>query len=439
MKRNKMMTQVLAGFLELLPKEQLVFDHLKGVIEETYKIFGFTSIDTPAIERSEILLAKAGGDTEKQIYRFTKGDNDLSLRFDLTVPLARYVSEHFNEITFPFRRYQIAKVYRGESPQKGRFREFYQCDIDIIGNGDLSLMNDAEIPAVIYTVFKKMNIGKFIIRISNRKLIVGLTQNLGIEDMATEVMRVVDKIEKVGPESFIELLKGIGLEETSINEIIRFVGITGTNDSIISQLENLGIQNPLFIDGVQELKKVIALIRNLDIPDEYIQVDLSIARGLDYYTGTVYETVLVDNPKLGSICSGGRYDNLADKYTDKKLPGVGISIGLTRLFSQLRDAGLITFDRSTMTKVLIVPMTLDMTGAFNLASTIRRAGIACEVYHEVGKIKAKIGYADKQGIPLVIFLGENEISAGTATIKNLKTGSQETVELSKVIYKIQEV
>ena len=326
---SKVEPKTLPGFMELLPSEQIEFNRIKDIIRKTYEKYGFLPIDTPIIESSEVLLAKAGGETEKQIYRFNKGDTDLSLRFDLTAPLAKYVAKNYNDLAFPFRRYQIGKVYRGERTQRGRYREFYQCDIDIIDNENLNIINDAEIPSIIYNIFKEINFGKFTIRINNRKILSGFFDALGLSEKVTDILRIVDKIDKAGKDSIVEMLKEIGIEEEKTNKIIEFIT---TKENVVSYLKSLNIENELFNTGVQELEIVDKYMKFFGVPSEYYMIDLSIARGLDYYTGTVYETIVDEYPNLGSICSGGRYDNLAEFYTDKKLPGVGISIGLTRLF-----------------------------------------------------------------------------------------------------------
>ena len=337
---NKTEPRTLAGFMELMPNEQILFEQIKQKIEKTYQKFGFLPLDTPILELSEVLLAKAGGETEKQIYRFEKGDTDISMRFDLTVPLAKYVAKNYGNLSFPFRRYQIGKVYRGERTQKGRFREFYQCDIDIIGDGELSVMNDAELPSVIYNVFKELGFDDFTIKINNRKLFNGLFESLNQKENAVEILRIIDKIEKIGKDAVIEELEKIEVPTASINKILEFIEIEGTTDEKLQKLQNLGIENEAFKTGLDELTQVVKYVRLFGIPDSNFKVDLTIARGLDYYTGTVYETFLNEYRELGSVCSGGRYENLAEHYTDKKLPGVGISIGLTRLFYKLNELNL---------------------------------------------------------------------------------------------------
>lgn len=434
---EKITTKVLPGFMELLPADQIVFDRMKAVIQSTFERYGYVPLDTPVIERAEVLLAKAGGETEKQIYRFNKGDTDLALRFDLTVPLARYVSEHLREITFPFRRCHVGKVYRGESPQKGRYREFYQCDIDIIGFGSLSLMNDAEIPSVIYQVFRKLDFGPFVIRISNRKLITGLLVALGAKEQSVDVMRIIDKIEKVGKPAVEEMLKELGLAEGVTSRIFEFLEIRGSTLEIIDALRKMSIDNEQFQFGINELDSVMSNIQKLGVPLQYFGIDLSIARGLDYYTGTVYETVMTDHPNLGSVCSGGRYDNLAEKYTDNKLPGVGISIGLTRLFSQLKDAGLISAEQSTPTSVLVVPFVDDLSVPLAIASSLRNNGVPTEVYFEEAKFNKKMAYADKLGIPFVVIVGGDELSSGLYTVKNMKTREQVKVPIDRIYENVQ--
>ena len=381
--------RTLAGFMELLPNEQILFEQMKQTIENTYRRFGFLPIDTPIVELSEVLLAKAGGETEKQIYRFEKGDTDLSLRFDLTVPLAKYVAKNYGNLSFPFRRYQIGKVYRGERMQKGRFREFYQCDIDIIGDEKLSLINDAELPSVIYTIFKEFGFDNFTIRINNRKLLNGLFANIGQKDNSTEILRIIDKIDKIGKEAVIEELEKIEISKEAIEKIISFIEISGTSDEKLQKLEELNIENEEFKLGLSELSEVVKYMRLFGIPDKNFNVDLTIARGLDYYTGTVYETFLNDYRELGSVCSGGRYENLAEYYTDKKLPGVGVSIGLTRLFYKLNELNLINANKKSISDILIIPMCEDLSKPIGLATKLRHKGINTEIYLNDKKLKAK--------------------------------------------------
>ena len=423
--------------MELLPKEQILFNKMKEKIQKSYEKFGFLPIDTPIIEMSDVLLAKAGGETEKQIYRFQKGDNDLALRFDLTVPLAKYVTEYYNDLSFPFRRYQIGKVYRGERPQKGRFREFYQCDIDIIGDGELSIINDAEMPAVIYSTIKDLGFKDFTICINNRKLLSGLFKELDLEEKSVDIMRIIDKIEKIGKENVIECLKDLELNKNQIDDIINFIEISGTTEEKINSLEKLNYTNEIFNEGLEELKQVVKYVKVFGVPDSNFKVDLTIARGLDYYTGTVYETFLNEYRELGSVCSGGRYDNLAEYYTDKKLPGVGISIGLTRLFYKLNELNALKEEKNSIAKVLVVSMVEDNSKALEVATELRSENINAEVYLENKKIKAKFKYADRLAIPYVIVIGEDEIANNTVTLKNMQTGEQETLKIEEVIKKIK--
>ncbi len=420
--------RTLPGFMELLPSEQILFNQMKSTIEDTYKRFGFLPLDTPVIELSEVLLAKAGGETEKQIYRFNKGDHDLSLRFDLTVPLAKYVAKNYGNLSFPFRRYQIGKVYRGERTQKGRFREFYQCDIDIIGDGELDLINDAELPSVIYTIFTKLGFQNFTIRINNRKILNGLFESLKLNDKATEILRIIDKIDKIGKDAVIEELEKIEVNKEAINKIMEFIAIEGTSDEKLEKLKELKIENETYKKGVEELEYVVKHMRLFEIPENNFSVDLTIARGLDYYTGTVYETFLNDYRELGSVCSGGRYENLAEHYTDKKLPGVGISIGLTRLFYKLNEMNLIKADKKSVADVLIIPMVEDLSVPIKIANKLRKEGKNTEIYLNNKKLKAKFKYADKLEIPYVVIIGEDEIKERKYTLKNMKTGEEEKVD-----------
>ena len=433
----KVKPRTLPGFMELLPKEQILFNQMKEKIQKSYEKFGFLPLDTPIVEMAEVLLAKAGGETEKQIYRFQKGDNDLALRFDLTVPLAKYITEYYNELSFPFRRYQIGKVYRGERPQKGRFREFYQCDIDIIGDGSLSIVNDAEIPSIIYHTIRELGFEDFTICINNRKILNGLFQELKQEDLSVDIMRVIDKLEKIGVENVIASLKELGVLEEAIQKIIQFIQINGTTDEKLEALENLGFGSELFQEGLKELKQVVTFVRAFGVPEKNFKVDLTIARGLDYYTGTVYETFLNDYREIGSVCSGGRYDNLAEFYTDKKLPGVGVSIGLTRLFYQLNELQAIETKQKSVARVLIAPMTDDMEEAVRIGNAFREAGIPTEVYLENKKIKAKFKYADRLQVPFVVTIGEDEIQNNTVSLKNMETGEQEVISIQEAIAKLK--
>ena len=421
--------RTLPGFMELLPNEQILFEQMKQKIEKTYQKFGFLPLDTPILELSEILLAKAGGETEKQIYQFQKGDTDIAMRFDLTVPLSKYVAKNYGNLSFPFRRYQIGKVYRGEKAQKGRFREFYQCDIDIIGDGELSTINDAEIPSVIYNLIKELGFEEFTIRINNRKILNGLFEYINQKDNSVEILRIIDKIEKIGKDAVIEDLEKIGVSKEAIEKIINFIEIDGTTDEKLQKLQDLNIENETFKLGLEELISVVKYIRIFGVPDTHFKVDLTIARGLDYYTGTVYETFLNDYRELGSVCSGGRYENLAEYYTDKKLPGVGISIGLTRLFYKLNELGLIKAEKASMSDVLVIPMVDDLSKPIILANSLREKNINTEIYLNDKKLKAKLKYADKLQIPYVIIVGEDEINSGVISVKNMITGKEKKANI----------
>ena len=419
---SKVQPRTLSGFMELLPGPQRQMEQIMAILRETYSLYGFTPLDTPVIEASEVLLAKAGGETEKQIYRFTKGDSDLSLRFDLTVPLAKYVALHYADLSFPFRRYQIGKVYRGERAQRGRFREFYQADIDIIGDGKLDVANEAEIPAIISQTFTRLGLRRFQIRVNNRKILNGFYAMLGLSDKAGDIMRTVDKLDKIGAEKVGTLLvEDLGLTRDQADEILTFIAIKGDNQTVLAALEGYRGRSEVFDQGLDELETVVKYLSAFGVEEEKFVVDLTIARGLDYYTGTVYETTMLDHPEIGSICSGGRYDNLAEYYTDKILPGVGISIGLTRLFYVLNEQGMLNpATDAGPADVLILPMTEDLTAAISFAAQLRQAGIRTQLYTEQKKFKAKMSYADKLNIPFAVFLGEDEIKAGAATVKNLR-------------------
>lgn len=426
----------LPGFQELLPEEQILFNKLKDIIRKNYEFHGFYPLDTPVIEKSEVLLAKGGGETEAQIYRFEKGSTDMALRFDLTVPLARYVAQHISELSFPFRRYQIGKVYRGERAQKGRFREFYQCDIDIIGNGELSIINDGEIPVIIYDIFKEMGFDNFKIHVNNRKILSGFYNSLGIEDITT-VLRTVDKLDKIGKDAVFEILKEEGLTDTQVEKIGEFLSIEGTRQEIIDALNNLKVEDDLFREGVMELDLLTRYMEDFGITEKNYGIDIKIARGLDYYTGTVYETFLNDYPELGSVCSGGRYDNLAANYTKSKLPGVGISIGLSRLFYQLREKNIIETEKKSMVDVLIIPMEGYVEESISLVRDLREVGVAAGIYTEGGKMGKKFKYADDLNIPYVAVIGENEVEKLLYTLKNMKTGEQNLYEFNALVEEIK--
>ena len=422
----KMTPRTLSGFMELLPAPQQQMERMMEILRTTYARYGFTPLDTPVIEASEVLLAKGGGETEKQIYRFSKGDADLALRFDLTVPLAKYVALHCNDLSFPFRRFQIGKVYRGERAQRGRFREFYQADIDVIGDGKLDIINEAEIPAIIYETFTALGLQRFQIRVNNRKILNGFYAMQGLSEKSGEIMRTVDKLDKIGAEKVrVCLMDDCGLTGTQAEEILTFIAIRGTNEEVLSALSGYEGRNGVFDEGLRELHTVVKYLSAFGVPAANFAVDLTIARGLDYYTGTVYETTLLDHPEIGSVCSGGRYDNLAAYYTDRQLPGVGISIGLTRLFYVLGEQGMLNPDLPTApADVLILPMTDELAPAIALATKLRQGGIRTQLYTEAKKFKAKMNYADKLAIPYVLFLGEDEIAQGIVTCKDMVSGEQ---------------
>ena len=432
--------RTLSGFMELLPAQQQQLERMMDILRTTYSRYGFTPLDTPVIEASEVLLAKGGGETEKQIYRFQKGDADLALRFDLTVPLAKYVALHGNDLAFPFRRYQIGKVYRGERAQRGRFREFYQADIDIIGDGKLDITNEAEIPSIIYHTFTALGLTRFQIRVNNRKILNGFYAMLGLTDRSGDIMRTVDKLDKIGPHKVRAcLMDDVGLTAEQAEEIMRFISITGSNDQVLSALEGYRSRHELFDQGLDELTTVTRYLAAFGVPEVNFAVDLTIARGLDYYTGTVYETTLLDYPEIGSVCSGGRYDNLAEYYTDRQLPGVGISIGLTRLFYVLGEQGILNPSLPTApADVLILPMTQDLTPAIQLATRLRGAGVRTQLYTEQKKFKAKMNYADKLGVPYVVFLGDDEIAAGLVACKDMTSGEQTKLSFDATLSRIQE-
>ncbi|WP_369930414.1 histidine--tRNA ligase [Xanthomonas sp. NCPPB 2632] len=443
--------RTMPGVLELLPLDQIAFQRMLDTIRRNYEKFGFLPIETPVIEHSDVLLTKTGGETERQVYfvqstgalgaaaeKDAGGVPDLALRFDLTVPLARYVAEHEHDLSFPFRRYQMQRVYRGERAQRGRFREFYQCDIDVIGKDALSVRYDAEIPAVIYNVFKELNIGAFTIQMNNRKLMRGYFENLGIADAEQQmlVLREVDKLDKRGADYVRDTLTGdaFGLSAEVAAKILAFVQVRSTSVAdAFAHLDALGAGSETFEQGRAELKDVLTMIRDFGVPETHFTLNLSIARGLDYYTGTVYETTLNDHPGIGSICSGGRYENLAGQYTKSHLPGVGISIGLTRLYWQLRDAGLVSTARSTV-DVLVTQMDAAQLPTYlAVATELRNAGIATEVVLEGGKLGKQFKYADRAGIRFVVVLGEDEIAKGVVTVKDLRREDQFEVARADLI------
>ena len=423
---NIIKPRTLSGFMELLPAKQAQMERMMEILRRTYALYGFAALDTPVIEDAQILLAKGSGETDKQLYRFQKGDSDLALRFDLTVPLAKYVALHYNDLAFPFRRCQIGKVYRGERAQRGRFREFYQADIDIIGDGKLDILNEAEIPSIIYQIFRRFGLERFQIRVNNRKILNGFYAMLGLSEKSGDIMRTVDKLDKIGAEKVKGLLlTECGVEESAADEILKFIAITGSNAEVIAALEGYAGRSEVFDLGLSELKAVCENLGAFGVPEENFAVDLTIARGLDYYTGTVYETTLLDHPEIGSVCSGGRYDNLAGYYTNQQLPGVGISIGLTRLFYVLDEQGLLNPELpSAPADALVLPMTADAGPAIALAEEIRSKGLRVQLYCEQKKFKQKMAYANKLEVPFAVLLGEDEIAEGMCSVKNMTTGEQ---------------
>ncbi len=421
--------RTLSGFMELPPARQQQMERMMEILRESYSLYGFTPLDTPIIESAEVLLAKGGGETEKQIYRFLKGDTDLALRFDLTVPLAKYVAANYSNLAFPFKRYQIGKVYRGERSQRGRFREFYQADIDVIGDGSLDIVNEAEIPSIIYRTFTRFGLTNFVIRVNNRKILNGFYDMLGLLARSGEIMRTVDKLDKIGAEKVGLLLHDeLDLGQDNVGDIMEFISIKGSNAQVLAALEEYRGRSELFDTGLDELTTVAKYLAAFGVPEDHFQIDLTIARGLDYYTGTVYETTLTDYPEIGSVCSGGRYDDLAGYYTDKKLPGVGISIGLTRLFYVLGEQGLLNDAMVTApADVLVIPMTQDLTYPIAAATTLRAHGVRTQLYTEPKKVKQKFAYADKLGVPYAVIIGDDEVAAGTVSVKNLQTGEQRSM------------
>lgn len=424
--------RILSGFMELSPADQLLFNSMLDKIKATYELYGFTPIDTPAIELSEILFAKGGGETEQEVYRFERGNKDMALRYDLTVPTARYVAQYESSLAFPFRRYAIGKVWRAERPQAGRFRELYQCDIDVIGSS--SVVYDAEIPSIIYKAMKQLNLDSFTIRINNRKILNGFFEEIGVSKKTTQVMRIIDKVEKIGEEEARNQLNDIGMNKQNVDRLLNFINFKGKTDEMINMLKELNIKNNSFKTGVEELETVIKMIREFGVPDSNFTVDLSIARGLDYYTGTVYETVLDNHLEVGSICSGGRYDDLASNYTKTKLPGVGISIGLSRLFYKLREANLICSGPATPAKVLLCPVDeIGQKRSIELSNKLHNSGINTQVNLGTEKLDKQMRYADRLKVPYVVVIGKNEISVSKYQLKDMESGKEESLDVDNLI------
>lgn len=431
---NKVQPRRPSGFNEYLPGEQIEFNRLLGIIRTTYEKYGFAPLDTPDLELTEVLLAKGGGETEQQVYSFKRegSDTDLTLRYDLTVPLARYVTEHQNDLVFPFSRYHIGKVHRAERAQAGRFREFYQCDIDTIGSN--SPVVDAQFPAIINEIFSQFGFGEFTIRLNNRLILGGFFEGIGLADVSRDVLRTIDKMEKISRDQLIEELKKISLTDEQVQRVLDFTAISGSNNDILDQLRQLDIVSEQFSDGVEKLATVIGALRAMEVPEHRFQIDLRIARGLDYYTGTVYETILIDHPGVGSVCSGGRYDDLASYYTNAKLPGVGISIGLTRLFYALRENGVIKTEQQSPANVIVLPIEdTQHPYAFSVATKLRNANIATVVNTETGKLGDRLRYANRMGFPYVIVIGGQEAESQTVSLKNMAENTTSTLSIDEVL------
>lgn len=426
----------LAGMAEFSPAEQLLFEEWKEIITGNYRLFGFTPIETPVLERAEILLAKAGGETEKQIYRFKKGESDLAMRFDHTVPLARYVAANQSKLQFPFRRLAIGKVYRGERSQAGRFREFYQADADIIGRRELDLTYDAEIISLIATTIAKLNLGKFIININNRKLVMGFLQALKVMDK-DQVLHLLDSSEKISESQLKKELSLLRLDTFEVRQLLKFSRLKGEFTQVLSELANFDLNNTQFNQGLQELTAVHQHLQNLGVDEKLYCLNLSIIRGLDYYTGVVFETKLVDAPGLGSICGGGRYDNLVGGFSQEKMPGVGMSIGITRLFSQALSLGLLKPKRKTCSQVVVLPLSGDLPAALKIVQQLRKVKIASEIYLQPAGIKKQLKYAGDLGVHFALLLGDDEINSGKLSLKNLDTGEQLSLNLAATIDYLQ--
>jgi len=422
-----------SGFGEYLPSDQIEFNRLLDIIRETYERYGFAPLDTPVLELTEVLLAKGGGETEQQVYSFKRegSNNDFTMRYDLTVPFARYVAEHEADLTFPFRRYQIGKVYRAERAQAGRFREFYQCDIDIAGSQ--SPIVDAEFPAIINEIFTRFDFGEFTIRLNDRRVLNGFFEQVGLADKSQQVLRIVDKMEKISREELVYELSTAGLTHEQTERVLEFTAISGSNDEIIAQLRQLA-NSEGFNEGIDKLEALITALRAMQVPERRFKVDLKIVRGLDYYTGTVYETILNDHPEIGSVCSGGRYDNLAGHYTKTSLPGVGISIGLTRLFYKLREIGVIQSSAQSPASVVVMPFGQEQyASTIRAASLLRKAGVAVMLHTEPDKIKKKMAYADRMGFTYVILIGEKEDEAASLTLRNMQTGENKLIAFDELL------
>lgn len=425
-----------SGFPEYLPAEQLAFNKMLATVRSSYEAAGFGPIETPALELAEVLLAKGGGETEQEVFRFGKGSKDYVLHYDLTVPLARYVTEHQNDIAFPFRRSQIQKVWRAERAQKGRSREFYQCDADVVGESDVAV--DGEMIALAASTMRALAVGDFVIRVNNRKILTGLYESLGVADKATGLLRIIDKLEKIGEAGVKELLTKEGLDDSQISTLLKIAELRGPVAKVTSELQELAGNNPQLVTGLEELERAIQAARACGVTETQLEIDCSIARGLDYYTSTVFETVLTDLPELGSVCSGGRFDNLAQYYTDRALPGVGISIGLTRMFDGLRDVGKLDLTAKTPSQVIILPMNDEAWSvAGKLAESLREANVACELVMAETKLPKVFTRADKLSVPYVAIIGEKELTHGKVALKDMSSGEQTEVALGDVLARIK--
>ncbi|PJI09336.1 MULTISPECIES: histidine--tRNA ligase [Clostridium] len=428
---NKIKPSILPGFMELLPNEQLIFNDIASKVTGVYEQNGFLPMDTPVIEKEEILLAKSAGETEKQVYRIDNKDRKQVLRFDLTVPFSRFAAQYMGELTFPFKRYQLGKVYRGERNQKGRYREFYQCDVDIVGNGSLSIKNDAFVISMASKALKKIGLKTYKFQISNRKILTGILEGLKVQNMQ-EVMILIDKYDKITEEQFLSDLNEL-VGEDNAKIIDKVIKISGSSSEVVEGLKNIDVKNEMLDKGIEEVEEVIKYLKLFGVEDNEYAINLKIIRGLDYYTGTVFETLLTGNESYGSICSGGRYDNLAQNYTASVLPGVGMSIGMTRLFFVLKEIGFIDkYENGLNDKYLIIPIGDTFEYCSHILKKLLEKGKNAEMYFEEGKLKKKLTYANKLNIKYVILVGEDEVNNGEFDIKDMVTGEQKKLKLSSI-------
>ncbi|HEX4414569.1 MAG TPA: histidine--tRNA ligase [Lacipirellulaceae bacterium] len=422
--------RVLKGFRDYLPQVMLAREQIMDTARRVFRSFGFSPIDTPALEYLDILLGKGGAETDKQLYRFQDhGGRDVGLRFDLTVPLARFAAQHIGELGTPFKRYHIATVWRGENTQRGRYREFMQCDFDTIGTK--SAAADAETVVVAHELLRAIGFERFTIHVNNRLVLTGLLESLGLEAAATNVLRGLDKLAKIGPERVVEeICTTAGASTDQAHKIVEMVQLHGTNDEILTQLRPLVGSSERGAAGIDRLAELWNTVRAAGIPEHRVKLDVSIARGLDYYTGTVLETMLDDKPEMGSVCSGGRYDNLAELYTNQQLPGIGASLGLDRLLAAMEELGMLPAAQ-TAAQVFIPFFDATRLGEyFQLASVIRAAGFGVEVYPEPTKLGKQLQYADRKGFRIAVIAGEREFTAGECQVKNLSTTESSTVSLA---------